>query len=101
MVWGLAVLGTLAKLFNRLRRPLWSTGLYVSMGWLVVVAAVPLIERVSSAGLILLVAGGLLYTLGAVVSLFDSRVRYAHLVWHLFVMGGTACHFFAALRHAQ
>ena len=101
VVWGLAVLGTLAKLFNRLRRPLWSTGLYVSMGWLVVAAAVPLIERVSSAGLILLVVGGLLYTLGAVVFLFDSRVRYAHLVWHLFVMGGSACHVFPPLRHAQ
>ncbi len=101
VVWGLAVLGTLAKLFNRLRHPLWSTGLYVAMGWLVVAAAVPLIERVSSAGLSLLVAGGVLYTLGAVVFLFDSRVRYAHLVWHLFVMGGSACHFFAALRHAQ
>ena len=101
VVWGLAVLGTLAKLFNLLRHPLWSTGLYVAMGWLVVVAAVPLIERVSSAGLALLVAGGLLYTLGAVVFLFDSRVRYAHLVWHLFVMGGSACHFFAALWHAQ
>ena len=101
VVWGLAVLGTLAKLFNLLRHPLWSTGLYVAMGWLVVVAAVPLIERVSSAGLTLLVAGGLLYTLGAVVFLFDSRVRYAHLVWHLFVMGGSACHFFAALWHAQ
>jgi hemolysin III len=101
VVWGLAALGTLAKGFNHLRHPLWSTGLYVAMGWLVVVAAVPLVERVSSAGLALLVAGGVLYTLGAVVFLFDSRVRYAHLVWHLFVLGGSTCHFFAALWYAQ
>jgi hemolysin III len=52
------------------------------------------------AGLAWLVAGGLAYTAGAVVFLFDSRVRYAHFVWHLFVLGGSACHFVAVLRYA-
>jgi hemolysin III len=101
VVWGLAAAGMVAKLFNRLSHPLWSTGLYVAMGWVVVVAAVPLLERVSPAGLALLLAGGVLYTLGAGVFLLDSRIRYAHFVWHLFVLGGSTCHFFAALWHAQ
>ena len=101
VVWAMAVLGFAAKMFNRLRHPLWSTGLYVVMGWVAVVAAAPLVARMPGAGLALLVAGGLLYTAGAVVFLFDSRVRFAHLVWHLFVLGGSTCHFFAVLWYAQ
>ena len=60
-----------------------------------------LVARLPGAGLALLVAGGVLYTAGAVVFLFDSRVRFAHFVWHLFVLGGSACHFFAVLQYAQ
>ena len=101
IVWAMAVLGFTAKMFDRLRHPLWSTGLYVVMGWVAVVAAAPLIARVPGAGLALLVAGGVLYTAGAVVFLFDSRVRFAHFVWHLFVLGGSTCHFFAVLCYAQ
>lgn len=100
IVWSAAVVGVAAKLFNRLRHPLWSTGLYVAMGWVALIAAAPLFERMPGAGLAWLVAGGLAYTLGAVVFLFDARVRYAHFVWHLFVMAGSACHFVAALRYA-
>ena len=101
VVWAMAVLGVMAKLLNRLKHPLWSTGLYVVMGWVAVVAAAPLVARMPGAGLAWLVAGGLAYTLGAVVFLFDSRVRFAHFVWHLFVLGGSACHFFAVLWYAQ
>ncbi len=100
-VTGAAVLGVGAKLLNRLQHPLWSTGLYVAMGWMALIAAVPLVARMSPAGLGWLVAGGLAYTAGAVVFLFDSKVRYAHFVWHLFVLAGSACHFFAALRYAR
>ena len=98
IVWGAAALGVAAKLFNRLRHPLWSTGLYLAMGWVALIAAVPLLERLTWPGLGWLVAGGLAYTLGAVVFHFDSKVRYAHFAWHLFVMAGSACHVFAALR---
>ncbi|MEY8690099.1 MAG: hemolysin III family protein [Leptothrix sp. (in: b-proteobacteria)] len=101
VIWTAALLGVVAKLFNRLRHPLWSTGLYVVMGWAVLIAAVPLFERMSSAGLIWLLAGALSYTVGAVIYLFDARQRYIHFVWHLFVMGGSTCHFFAALWHAD
>ena len=101
VVWGCGLLGFTAKLMNRLRHPLWSTGLYVAMGWVAVVAAAPLMARMPGAGLALLVAGGVLYTAGAVVFIFDSRLRFAHFVWHLFVLGGSACHFFAVLWYAQ
>jgi hemolysin III len=101
VVWAMAALGFTAKLLDRLKHPLWSTGLYVAMGWIAVVAAAPLIARVPGAGVAWLVAGGLSYTAGAVVFLYDSRVRFAHFIWHLFVLGGSACHFIAVLRYAQ
>ena len=100
VVWAAAALGITAMLLDRLQHPLWSTGLYVAMGWVVLIAAAPLYERMSAEGLLWLVAGGLSYTAGAVVFLFDSKLRYAHFAWHLFVIGGSACHFFAALWHA-
>lgn len=100
LVWGIAAIGVTAKLLNRLRHPYWSTGLYVAMGWVVLVAIGPLVERIDGAGLAWLVAGGLAYTLGALVFLLDNRIRYAHFVWHLFVLAGSVCHFFAALWYA-
>jgi hemolysin III len=100
VVWAAAALGVVSKLLDRLTHPLWSTGLYVAMGWVVLVAAVPLFDRMSAAGLGWLVAGGVSYTVGAAIYLLDSKVRYAHLVWHLFVMAGSACHFCAALWHS-
>jgi hemolysin III len=100
VVWGVAVCGFAAKLFDRLKHPLASTLLYVALGWVALVAAVPLFERMSAAGLAWLVAGGLAYTAGALVFLFDSKLRYAHFAWHLLVLAGSTCHFFAALWHA-
>ena len=101
LVWGCAVLGVLLKSCNFLRHPLWSTGLYVAMGWMVLIAAAPLVERVAVNGLVLLVAGGLSYTIGAAFFLLDSKLRFGHFVWHLFVLGGSTCHFFATLWHAK
>jgi hemolysin III len=100
VVWALAVLGFTSKLLDRLKHPVWSTGLYVLMGWIAVVAAAPLVARMPGAGLAWLVGGGLSYTVGAAVFLFDARVRFGHFVWHLFVLGGSACHFVAVLRYA-
>jgi len=100
LVWSLAAVGITLKLINRLSHPWLSTGLYLVMGWLVLIAAGPLVERVALPGLLLLVAGGLAYTAGVVFFVLDSRVRYAHAVWHAFVSAGTACHFFAVLGYA-
>ncbi|MBT9499051.1 MAG: hemolysin III family protein [Zoogloea sp.] len=92
VVWGLAGIGITLKMLDRLSHPLWSTGLYLLMGWLVVAAAVPLIARMPSPGLLWLLAGGLAYTAGVIFFLTDARVRFGHFIWHLFVMAGTACH---------
>ncbi len=100
LVWAMAVMGIALKAFDRLSHPWLSTGLYLAMVWLVLIAAVPLVERVPSAGLALLVAGGLAYTVGVVFFMLDSRLRYAHAVWHGFVAAGTGLHYFAVLGYA-
>lgn len=97
LVWAIAGTGialefTFGKKVHRL-----AVGLYVTMGWLVVVAAKPLVAAVPWPGLAWLAAGGLLYT-GGVAFYAARRVRYAHAVWHLFVLAGSACHFVAVLR---
>jgi hemolysin III len=100
LVWSLAVFGVTLKAFDRLSHPWLSTGLYLAMGWLVLIAAVPLVEHVALPGVTLLLAGGLAYTAGVVFFMLDSRLRYAHAVWHGFVVAGTGCHFFAVLGYA-
>ncbi len=100
LVWGMAAVGLALKAFDRLANPWLSTGLYLAMGWLVVIAAGTLIERMPAAGLAWLVAGGLAYTAGVAFYLTDARIRFGHFIWHLFVMAGTACHFVAVLWHA-
>lgn len=97
LIWGLAAVGLVLKAFNKLSHPLLSTGLYLAMGWLVVIAAVPLLERVAPAGIDWLVAGGLAYTVGVFFYLTDARYKFGHFVWHLFVLAGTTCHYFAVL----
>lgn len=100
LVWGMALAGVLLKVFDRLSHPLVSTGLYLAMGWLIVIAADPLYARVPAAGLLWLVAGGLAYTVGVAFFMTDARLRYGHFVWHLFVMAGTSCHYVAVLLSA-
>jgi hemolysin III len=99
-VWSIAMIGILLKAFDRLSHPWLSTGLYLIMGWLVLIAAVPLVEHVATAGIALLVAGGVAYTLGVVFFMLDSRWRYAHAIWHAFVAAGSSFHFFAVLGYA-
>jgi len=100
LVWAMAALGITLKAFDRLSHPWLSTGLYLAMGWIVLIAAMPLVERVATPGLVLLVAGGLAYTVGVVFFLLDSKMKYAHAVWHAFVATGTGLHFFAVLDYA-
>ncbi|MEW6032904.1 MAG: hemolysin III family protein [Bacillota bacterium] len=101
-VWGLAAAGAGLKLLW-LGAPRWlSVGFYLAMGWLVVVAAYPLANTVPPAGLAWLATGGLFYTIGAIgyatkwPSLWPGRFGF-HDLWHLFVMGGSLCHFAAVL----
>jgi len=94
VIWGLAVLGIILKLFFTGRYRYLSTATYVGMGWLIVVAFVPLTQAVTATALIWLVAGGLLYTAGTVFY-HAHRLPYSHAIWHLFVLGGSICHFSA------
>lgn len=98
-VWSLALAGVIFKVVGGLRYPTTSTALYVGMGWLGVVAIQPVWERMPLAGLLWLVAGGLAYT-GGVAFYVSKRVPYAHFLWHLCVLAGTTCHFFAVLGYA-
>lgn len=99
LVWGLALLGVLFKMFARFRFPYLSTAIYVGMGWLAVFIIRPLAAHLPMEGLAWLVAGGVAYTAGTAFYHWE-RMRYSHLVWHLFVLAGTACHFVAVLRYA-
>jgi hemolysin III len=99
-VWGLALVGVLFKVVGGLRYPIASTAVYVAMGWLVVVAIQPLWQRMPQAGLTWLVAGGVAYT-GGVAFYAMKRVRYSHFLWHLCVLTGTTCHFFAVMGYAS
>jgi hemolysin III len=100
-VWLIATAGTVAKCANRLTHPILSTGLYLGLGWLAVFILKPLMSSMPVEGLALLIAGGGLYTLGAVVFHFDDRIPYGHFIWHLLVLGASGCHFLAVLRYAH
>lgn len=100
LIWGLAALGILLKSVRGFGYPRLSTAVYLAMGWLVLIAAGPLVTNVPAWGLFWLAAGGVAYTAG-VGFYAATRTRYAHFVWHLFVLTGTACHFVAVLRYAS
>jgi len=100
VVWGLAIIGIALKLTTRLHHPVLSTGLYLGTGWLAVVAARPFCQRVPLHGLLWLLAGGVAYTVGTAF-FAAQRLRYSHLAWHLCVLAGTTCHYFAVLWYAM
>jgi hemolysin III len=99
LVWLAATAGIVAKCANRLMHPVLSTLLYLGLGWLSVFLLGPLISAMPADGIALIVAGGALYTLGALVFLVDDHIPYAHFVWHLLVLGASGCHFVAMLRY--
>ena len=91
VIWGLAVAGVVFKLFFTGKFPRISTSIYVAMGWLVLVAIVPMMRALSPGTLAWLFAGGVTYTAGTFFY-HGQRFRYSHAVWHLFVLGGSVCH---------
>ncbi|MDF1824570.1 MAG: hemolysin III family protein [Verrucomicrobiales bacterium] len=95
VVWGIALAGMVLKAFFLPRFDKLGTALYVVMGWIVCIAIKPLIESVGPVGMTWLVAGGLCYTGG--VAFYLMKRRFAHLIWHLFVMAGSICHVVAVV----
>ncbi|MBK8182515.1 MAG: hemolysin III family protein [Candidatus Competibacteraceae bacterium] len=96
LIWGLALLGIILRVRRGRRSTLLSVGLYISMGWAVVAAIEPMLKHVAPGGLLLLLSGGLIYTLGVVFYVW-KRLPYHHAIWHLFVLAGSILHFFAIL----
>jgi len=95
-VWGIAGFGVILKIFFTGRFELFSTLLYLIMGWLIIFDFNTLADRMETNGLLLFFAGGLSYTVGIVFYIFE-RIPYNHVIWHLFVLGGAICHFFMIL----
>jgi hemolysin III len=99
LVWSFALAGIVLKAIYGVRYRRFSVGLYLAMGWVVLIAVKPLWLRMPAEGFFWLLSGGVAYTVG--VAFYGARrVRYSHFVWHLFVLAGTACHFIAVLRYA-
>ncbi len=96
VIWGLALAGVLFKFWFVERFAILSTAVYIAMGWLVIIAAKPVITHVPLTALIWLFAGGLAYT-GGVIFFAAKRIPYSHAIWHIFVLAGSICHYFAVL----
>ncbi len=98
-VWSMAAIGVFAKVRFRFRNERISTFMYLLMGWVIVIAIRPLVASMHGAGVALLVAGGVLYSAGVVF--YRQKRSWSHPVWHLFVMAGSACHYFAVLWYSS
>jgi len=96
LVWALSVFGILWKLFHVEKLQIVSTLVYVAMGWLVLIAIKPVMSAVPLSGIAWLLAGGLFYTVG-VLFFALKRIPYNHAIWHVFVMAGSVCHYFAVM----
>jgi hemolysin III len=97
VIWALAIVGINLKVFALDRRKKLSLLIYLLMGWMIVIAVKPLLSVLEPASLVWLLIGGACYTLGIIFFVL-KKMPYAHSVWHLFVLGGSVCHFFAMLK---
>jgi hemolysin III len=96
IVWALAMAGIVFKFWFIDHFKILSTALYLAMGWIALIAIRPLLTSIPAHGIYWLFAGGLLYSIG--VGFFAARgLRFGHAIWHLFVIAGSACHYFAVL----
>jgi hemolysin III len=99
VVWGLALLGSLQELWLKNSARILSLSIYIVMGWVALVALVQLLHALGPDGFAWLVIGGLFYTIGVVFYVIDSRLTHSHGIWHLFVLAGSASHYFVILHY--
>ena len=99
VVWGLAVLGSLQELRPKRAGRVLSLVIYIVMGWVALVALVPLLKVLGPAGFAWVAAGGVFYTVGIIFYVLDTRLTHAHGIWHLFVIAGSAAHYVAILHY--
>jgi hemolysin III len=99
IVWFIALAGIVAKAGLGIHAPRAENFIYLAMGWLIVVAIEPLLATIGWTGLAWILAGGIAYTVGTVFLVCQSRVPFGHCAWHVFVLGGSACHAVAVLNY--
>ena len=97
VVWALAIIGIIIDSLHRNGPRIYQIIIYLLMGWVILIALYPLIQNLPIGGLVWLVVGGLCYTGGMVFYALDEKLNHAHGIWHLFVLGGSICHFLAIL----
>jgi hemolysin III len=100
ILWAIAIFGVVIKSVFGATSGKLSTSLYLIMGWIAIVAIKPFWENIPATGLLWLLAGGLMYSVG-VLFFIAKNLRYTHFLWHLFVMAGTACHVVAVMSYAN
>lgn len=96
ILWGIVLFGSYMKIKNPRQQPKWMVALYVAMGWTLLFILPLMIRSIPERGLWFILAGGLSYTIGVIFYLW-RRMKFSHAVWHLFVIGGSVCFFFAVL----
>ena len=97
VIWGLAAIGTLLDIFSSDKRRITQLIIYVLMGWIALIAIKPLIESLSLTGFLWLLGGGLFYSFGIVFYILDLKKYHFHGIWHLFVLAGSATHYFTIM----
>jgi hemolysin III len=101
LIWAFSMAGVALKLIGGVRFPLVSTLLYISMGWLVIIAIGPMWKRMPHGGFLWILLGGVAYTSGVLFYSIDHRLHYSHFIWHLFVIAGTILHYIAVYGYAS
>ncbi len=96
ILWAIVIFGSIMKIKNPRQQPKWMVGLYLAMGWAVLAILPAMIHHMPARGLWFILAGALSYSLGVVFYLW-RKMKFSHAIWHLFVIGGTVCFFFAVL----
>lgn len=96
ILWAIVIFGAVTKIHNPRQQPKWVVGLYLIMGWTLLFILPEMLRNISPRGLWFILAGGLSYTVGVIFYLW-RRLKFSHAIWHLFVIGGTVCFFFAVL----
>ena len=100
IVWSATILGIICNSININKFKLLSMVLYLAMGWVVVFAFKPLAEKLATNGIILLILGGIMYTVGAIFYGIGKKKKYMHSIFHMFVLAGSILHFFAVILYA-
>ncbi len=96
ILWSIVIFGAYKKISSPKEQPRWMVLLYLIMGWTLVFILPAMIENISARGMWFILAGGLSYSLGVIFYLW-RRLKFSHMIWHLFVIGGSVCFFFAVL----